>query len=90
MSLFLDLARARYSCRSFSEKPVERAKIDAIVQAGICAPTCVNRQPWHAWVITSADGLARAYASTRPLLSLLACIRGMAGCAALMVTTLST
>lgn len=48
MSLFLDLARARYSCRSFSEKPVERAKIDAIVQAGICAPTCVNRQPWHA------------------------------------------
>ncbi len=65
MSLFLDLARARYSCRSFSEKPVERAKIDAIVQAGICAPTCVNRQPWHAWVITSPDALARAYASTR-------------------------
>ena len=62
MSLFLDLARARYSCRSFSEKPVERAKIDAIVQAGICAPTCVNRQPWHAWVITSPDALARAYA----------------------------
>lgn len=38
MSLFLDLARARYSCRSFSEKPVERAKIDAIVQQAYVLP----------------------------------------------------
>lgn len=45
MQSFLELARARYSCRSFDSKPVESEKITKILQAGQVAPTCVNRQP---------------------------------------------
>ena len=42
---FLELAKERFSCRKFSEKPVEQEKIDKIVQAGLLAPTAVNKQP---------------------------------------------
>lgn len=65
MQSFLELARARYSCRSFDSKPVESEKITKILQAGQVAPTCVNRQPWHAWVIQGAKALSRAYEATR-------------------------
>ena len=65
MQSFLELARARYSCRSFDSKPVENEKITKILQAGQLAPTCVNRQPWHAWVIQGEKALSRAYEATR-------------------------
>lgn len=32
---FNDLARKRYSCRKLAAKPVEREKIDAIIEAGL-------------------------------------------------------
>ena len=31
---YLDLARGRYSCRSFEDRPVEQSVVDAIVEAG--------------------------------------------------------
>ena len=65
MQSFLELARARYSCRSFDSKPVENEKITKILQVGQLAPTCVNRQPWHAWVIQGEKALSRAYEATR-------------------------
>lgn len=65
MATFLELARARYSCRSFSDRPVEREKIEHILTAGTYAPICVNRQPWHAWVINSPQALEAAYSATR-------------------------
>ena len=43
---FLELAKERFSCRKFSEKPVEEEKIDKIIQAGLAAPTAVNKQPF--------------------------------------------
>ena len=42
---FLELAKERYSVRKFSDKKVEREKLDAILEAGRCAPTAVNYQP---------------------------------------------
>lgn len=45
--MFLDLARERYSCRDLSSRPVEEEKIDRIVEAGMLAPTAVNRQPYR-------------------------------------------
>ena len=42
---FLDLAKERYSCRSFAEKEVEMEKIEKILEAARVAPTAVNYQP---------------------------------------------
>lgn len=36
---FITLAKERYSCRKLSEKPVEREKIETILEAAILAPT---------------------------------------------------
>ena len=36
---YLDLARGRYSCRSFEDRSVEQAVVDAIVEAGRIAPS---------------------------------------------------
>lgn len=39
---FLTLAKERYSCRTLSEMPVEREKIEKIIEAGLLAPTAKN------------------------------------------------
>ena len=57
MTDFLQLAHDRYSCRAFTDKPVEAEKIDALVEAAIAAPTAVNKQPWHLWVVEDADAV---------------------------------
>jgi nitroreductase len=48
---FLELARNRYSCRSYKPDPVEDAKLSYILEAGRVAPSAANRQPWHFIVI---------------------------------------
>lgn len=65
MTDFLQLAHDRYSVRAFSDAPVEAEKIEALVDAAIAAPTAVNRQPWHLWVVTDSDAVARLSALTR-------------------------
>lgn len=65
MTDFLQLAHDRYSCRSFSGRPVEAEKVDALVEAAVCAPTAVNRQPWHLWVVESPEAVERLSALTR-------------------------
>ena len=44
---FTQLIRKRFSCRNFTDQPVEPEKIEKIIQAAIEAPTAVNRQPFH-------------------------------------------
>ena len=65
MNDFLSLARDRYSCRELTDQPVEPQKIDALLEAARLAPTAVNKQPWHAWVITDPEALAKLNATTR-------------------------
>lgn len=50
---FLELAAQRFSVRSFSDKPVEQEKIDAILKAAQLAPTAVNYQPQMIYVLKS-------------------------------------
>lgn len=50
---FLELAKARYSCRKFSDRKVEKELLDKIIDAGIAAPTAINTQPFRIWVMES-------------------------------------
>lgn len=54
---FLDLAKERYSVRKFSDKEVEKNKIDKILEAGRLAPTAVNYQSQRILVLNSKENL---------------------------------
>lgn len=55
---FLKLARERYSVRRFSDKPLAENDVEAILQAGLLAPTACNNQPQKILVIRSEEALA--------------------------------
>lgn len=50
---FLDLVKKRYSVRSYRPQPVEREKLDVILECARLAPSAVNFQPWHFYVVES-------------------------------------
>lgn len=56
---FLDLAKARYSVRKYTQQPVEDEKLAAILEAGKAAPTAVNYQPQRIYVLKSPEARAR-------------------------------
>lgn len=58
---FIELAKARYSCRNYQARPVEQDKLDLILEAGRVAPSAVNFQPWHFYVIREKEDLERFY-----------------------------
>lgn len=43
---FQQVLAQRYSCRKYSERPVEREKLIACMEAGRIAPSGCNAQPW--------------------------------------------
>ena len=61
---FLQLAQERYSCRKFSDRPVEPDKLDRILEAARVAPTATNAQPYHIWVLQSPEALESIRACT--------------------------
>lgn len=45
---FMEIAQARQSCRCYDEeRPVEREKLDAVLEAARLAPSACNGQPYH-------------------------------------------
>ena len=52
---FFELARRRYSVRSYKSDPVEQEKLDRILEAARLAPTAANRQPFQLIVIPTAN-----------------------------------
>lgn len=56
---FLELAKKRYSARSYQNKPLEPEKLAEILQAGRVAPTACNNQPQRILVVQSPEGLAK-------------------------------
>ena len=56
---FLELAKARYSVRSFKDQPIENEKLNLILEAGRIAPTACNNQPQKIYVVKSADARAK-------------------------------
>lgn len=61
---FLELAKARYSCRKFTAQPVEEEKLAKILEAANCAPTSGNLQPVKLWVVRTPENLKKVYDST--------------------------
>lgn len=56
---FLSLARERYSVRKFSDRPIEKEKLERILEAGRLAPTACNKQPQRVLVIAGEESVAR-------------------------------
>lgn len=54
----LELIKRRHSCRNYSDKEVEQEKIDQVIQAGINAPTGMNRQETIFLAITDEKAIA--------------------------------
>ncbi len=52
---FLELARSRYSVRSFKAQPIEDEKMKRILEAGQVAPTACNYQPQKIYIAKSED-----------------------------------
>ena len=57
---FLELAKNRYSERSFAATPIEEEKLYKILEAGRIAPTACNYQPQRFYVLKSKEALAKA------------------------------
>jgi nitroreductase len=49
----------RRSVRGYTEQPVERATVEALIKAAAQAPSAMNEQPWAFAVIQNAKQLAR-------------------------------
>ena len=47
----MDVIKSRRSIRKYQDKPVEREKINACLEAARLAPSACNSQPWHYIVI---------------------------------------
>lgn len=56
---FLDLAKRRCTIRSFTEQPVEKEKLDYILDTGHVAPTACNKQPQRIIVVQKPDNIRK-------------------------------
>lgn len=61
---FIELARSRYSCKSFDSRQISKEQLDCILEAGRLAPTAKNLQEQHVYVVQSEEGLAKIDAQT--------------------------
>ena len=56
---FKEVIKNRYSCKKYSDRQVEKEKLDAILTAGRLAPTAKNLQEQHVYVLQSPEALAK-------------------------------
>ena len=61
---FLELAKARYSCRKLTAEAIEPEKIERILQAAVAAPTAKNLQRYTIWAIKSPEALDKLKQTT--------------------------
>ena len=75
MESFLELARNRFSCRSFKNQTVPKELVEKVFEAARIAPSAVNNQPWIFIAITKeplkkliAATYARSWIETAPVI----------------------
>ena len=59
MKDFLELVKARYSCRNYQPTGVEQEKLDYIMECVRFAPSAVNKQPWLFHIVSSEEEKAK-------------------------------
>ena len=74
MKDFLDLAKTRFSTRSYTDRKVEREKLDIILEAGRVAPTTANGQPQRILVVDSEQNVRQLEGGANPYRAPLALI----------------
>lgn len=57
--MFMSLIRKRRSIRKFLDKPIDKEKLDLLVEAGLRSPSSRGVNPWHFVVVTDREMLAR-------------------------------
>ncbi len=53
--MMLELIKSRQSDRNYMDRPVEKEKIERIIEAGRVAPSACNAQPWKFIVVTEPE-----------------------------------
>ncbi len=61
---FIELVSSRYSARKYSDKPVEREKLEQCVEAARLAPSACNSQPWHFIIVDESDLVKKVASET--------------------------
>ena len=61
---FIQLAAARYSCRSYTGQPVSREDLDACAKAACLAPSARNSQPWRIILVDDPEVVAKVREQT--------------------------
>ena len=56
---FETLVSRRYSARKYTDRPVEKEKLDKMLEAGNAAPTAKNQQPQRIYVLQKEDDLRK-------------------------------
>ena len=62
---FEEIIRKRTAVRKFSDKKLEKEKLDKILEAGRLVPTAKNSQPIKIYVIKSEEGISNLDKATR-------------------------
>lgn len=60
MMEFMDVVRARYSCRQFTSEPLTDVELETILDAGKYAANGKGAQAWHFTVVKTEDGKRKA------------------------------
>ena len=56
---FKEVVKNRYSCKKYDGRKVDKAQLDAILEAGRLAPTAKNLQEQRIYVLESEESLAK-------------------------------
>ncbi len=64
MESFSDLTKRRESVRKYLDKPVEREKLEACIEAARLAPSACNSQPWHFIIVDDPEKRDRIAGAT--------------------------
>ena len=65
MTALMDVIRARRSVRVFEEKPVEEAKVEALIEAALRSPSSRGLNPWQ-FVVVTEEGTRKALSEVKP------------------------
>lgn len=69
MNEFIKILKSRRSIRAYKPEDVSMAGMDAILEAGIYAPSANNQQPWHFTVLRGREAIGKVNRKIRDVLA---------------------